>query len=347
MKIVDLHCDTVMKLVENKKQFTDREGLHVNLDGLMASNTILQVFACFNYPEENPNETFANCNTYIDVIHHLIDANSGNLFLTTTSDDLDRCLDHQGGTGVVISIEGAAPLMGRVDKLNHFYARGVRLLTLAWEDNEFCGSTFGDNSGLTELGAELVHRCNELGVMVDLSHASDKAFFNVAEIIDKPFMASHSNARTICPNHRNLTDDMIRTLADRGGVIGLTYGSGFISPHYYTHQKSCSDIILKGLREKTMTFADADRIADEMLSDLDDATMEELVSHAIHILNTGGESCLALGSDFDGVSSLPKEMNSVHDLPNLIQEMENQGIPGRVIDKITHENAINCFKEVL
>ena len=136
-------------------------------------------------------------------------------------------------------------------------------------------------------------------------------------------------------------------IGERGGVIGLTYGSGFISRDYYRHEKKCRDKILKGLRDNSITFKDAHKISEDLLSNLQDASISELVLHAKHIIDIGGEDCLGLGSDFDGVTSIPKEMSGAGSLPVLVQEMEKQGIKASVIDKITYENSYRYFREIL
>jgi membrane dipeptidase len=237
--------------------------------------------------------------------------------------------------------------MGDPEMMAHFYGRGVRLLTIAWDDNEFCGTVFGNRTGLTRLGRTLVHTCNDLGVIVDVSHASDQAFDDIASITKIPFAASHSNARKVCPNDRNLTDGMIRTIAQRGGIIGLTFGSGFISPEYYGCERKNRDRIIRGLRDGSITFQDARAISQKALSGLPHAPLDLLVAHARHILNIGGEDCLGLGSDFDGVDSLARDLYGVQSLPVLVQEMENQKIPSRIIDKVCHENAYRYFNQIL
>lgn len=268
------------------------------------------------------------------------------MILATSLKALSLALESKEKTAVIIAIEGATPLMGKVEELGHFYKRGVRLLTIAWDDNEFCGTVFGNNSGLTKLGEHLIRYCNELGVIVDVSHASDKAFYDIAAITKIPFLASHSNARKLCPNNRNLKDDMIRTIARRGGVIGFVFGSGFISPEYYQHEKANRDRIIKGLRDKTMTFREAEEISRKTLSGLANAPLSLLVGHAKHILNVGGEDCLGLGSDFDGVDSLPRGMTGVQSLPLLVMEMEKQGIAARIIDKICYQNSYQFFNDL-
>lgn len=347
MKFIDLHCDTIEKIVEENLDFEVSDKLHIHLPGIILSNTIAQVFACFVMDSGSPDKDYKTCNTYIDTIETLIKKNKNSLVLATSFKDIDNAEKSNGQTAVIIAIEGANPLKGKPELLEHFYERGVRLLTIAWDDNEFCGTVFGNKSGLTGLGTKLIHKCNDLGVIVDVSHASDKAFYDIASITKTPFIASHSNAREICPNDRNLSDDMIRVIADRGGIIGLTYGSGFIEPEYYKHEFKCRKKILQGIRDKTMSFKQAGEIMRQALSKFDDAPLSLLIEHAKHIIKTGGEGCLSLGSDFDGVESLPESISGVQSLYKLEQEMQAQGISSRIIDKICHENAMNYFKELL
>ncbi len=267
--------------------------------------------------------------------------------MTTSFQDIENTVKSKESTAVIIAIEGATPLKGKPELLEHFYQRGVRLLTIAWDDNEFCGTVFGNKSGLTELGEKLIQKCNDLGVIVDVSHASDKAFYDIASTTKVPFIASHSNAREICPYDRNLSDDMIRLIAERGGIIGLTYGSAFIEPEYYKRELVCRNKILKGFKDKTISIQEAREIKHKALSNVDDAPLPLLVKHAKHILKIGGENCLALGSDFDGVDSLPQSISGVQSLPKLVQEMQVQRISSRIIDKICHKNALQYFKEIL
>ncbi|MCD4676477.1 MAG: dipeptidase [Desulfobacula sp.] len=347
MKFFDLHCDTIQKIVEEDQDFTASGELHVNLPGIISSNTIAQVFACFILEANHQDNVFQACNTYIDAIETLTITHKDRFVPTTSYRHLVEAVESKGKTAAIIAIEGAIPLKGKPEMLEHFYNRGVRLLTIAWDDNEFCGTVFGNKGGLTKPGEELIRYCNELGVIVDVSHASDKAFYDIASMTKIPFMASHSNARQVCPNDRNLTDDMIHMIADRGGIIGLTYGSGFISPDYYKYEKVNRDKIIKGLKDRTITFQDARKISHKALSGLPDAPLSKLIEHIKHILNVGGEDCLGLGSDFDGVDSLPQNISGVQSLPVLVQEMQKQRISSRIIDKICYENAYRYFQDIL
>ncbi len=348
MRLFDLHCDTITKLVEKKREFTDTKELHVNLPGLISSQTAAQVFACFvpGY-NQTPDQVFDHCNILIDAIDALAEEHQDRLCLTPSLQQLETVMGSDDNTGIIIAIEGATPLKGDPDLLSHFYDRGVRLLTIAWDDNEFCGTVFGNGKGLTPKGRALIARCNELGVAIDVSHASDKAFFDIAAATKKPFSATHSNARAVCPNDRNLTDEMIKIIADRGGIIGLTYGSGFISPQYYHREKINREKILKGLRDGSITIKTAHQISHEALSHLERARLEDLARHVIHILDKGGEECLGLGSDFDGVDSLVEPVDGVSDVPRIFDFLHKQGILSRVLEKIACYNAMAFFKRVL
>ncbi len=347
MKFFDLHCDTIMRIIEEGLDFESDSDLHVNLPGLAASNTVAQVFACFVHDANYPGRCFEACDKYIDSIENLVESHEDRLVPVRNAQDFARAEARENTTGVIIAIEGAAPLMGKPENLEHFYRRGVRLLTIAWDDNEFCGTVFGSKTGLTESGEELVHLCFNLGIVVDVSHASDTAFYDIAAITDQPFVASHSNARAVCPNDRNLSDDMIKIIARRGGIIGLTYGSGFISPEYHAHEKTVRNRILAGMKHGEINFQQAGRISREALSGLAPASISQLVDHACHIINKGGEDCLALGSDFDGVDSLPCGITGTGSLDMLVDEMQRRKIASRVIDKICHANAFRFFKEAM
>ena len=149
--------------------------------------------------------------------------------------------DGRPKTAVIVSLEGADPLEGDVDNLDIFFDAGVRLITLAWGDNDFVGSTYDNGGGLTAKGADLVMAMEERGMLVDVSHASDKAFWDVCQVAKRPFLASHSNCRELCPAKRNLTDEMIRALAERGGVMGITLAPSFLSKSFLEAETPLTD----------------------------------------------------------------------------------------------------------
>lgn len=351
MEFVDLHCDTIKAVADGDGDFPSGQGLHIGLPQLADANVALQVFACFVMATGNPEQDYKSCKEYLAAIDDLVASHSEQLSLVRSKADLHTLVAARSKgrrlTGIVKAVEGAVPLQGRVDLLDEFYRDGVRLLTIAWDDNEFCGTVFGSGGGLTTSGEQLIQRCNELGVIVDVSHASDEAFWNIAEITDKPFIASHSNARSVCANERNLNDEMIREIADRGGMIGLALGSGFICPEYYVHDKQNRIRIIEGFKNGTMTNEKAERLSEEALGSLPPARIEQLVEHIRHVINVGGENCLGFGSDFDGVTGLIADASGIGVLPEIAGEMVTSGLSQKVVEKICSGNALRFFGEQL
>jgi membrane dipeptidase len=190
---------------------------------------------------------------------------------------------------------------------------GVRLITLTWNfPNEIgfpnCQNEYM-NKGLTEFGKEVVYEMNKLGMVIDVSHLSDGGFYDVANLSSKPFVASHSNSRSIRSHTRNLTDDMIRTLAEKGGVTGINFCAAFLGSSR-------------------------------------DGRIDDMVEHIKHLRNIGGIDVIALGSDFDGIGN-DVEIKDSSEMNKLAYELSKQGFNDDEIEKIFFKNALRVIKEVL
>ena len=216
----------------------------------------------------------------------------------------------------VLTIEDGRSVRGKVDNLKRFYDMGVRLITLTWNyencfgyPNSYDPDVMG--RGLKPFGLEAVEYMNELGMIVDVSHLSDAGFYDVASHAKRPFVASHSDARAICPAVRNLTDDMIRLLAEKGGVTGLNFCPSFLNAQ----------------KDYPGTAADVAR-------------------HAAHIIKVGGEDCLGLGSDFDGIRT-HAELPGADAMPVLEDALAKAGLTARQRDKVMGENVLRVYREVL
>ena len=223
-----------------------------------------QVFAAWAWRRKYAERTFDAALNLVRATRALCDSYPDDLFLALNGADIAAACAPAGATGegatgrsaggrtaVVAGLEGADALDGRPEDIELFHAEGVRILTLASGDTPFCGSTYGSGTGLTAAGRELVGRCEDLGVMVDVSHTSDQAFADVLAVARRPFVASHSCCRAVCPNPRNLTDPMIRSLAEAGGVMGMAFGSGFLSPEFYALQKPGMDAFFRAMATAT------------------------------------------------------------------------------------------------
>ena len=329
MKIVDLHCDTLDELLAQKLKgehynLYKRDG-HLDIDRMLQSGYLLQCFAAFVNMQkvESPYERgmelarlfqqlCAEYCPYIAPVYHY--------------QDIAKHAE-QGLMSAMLTIEEGGVLEGSLTHLKEFYEMGVRLITLTWNHPNEIGypgclekvsvpehpmgwKVTGEYPGLTKKGIEIVETMQEKGIIVDVSHLSDAGFWDVAAITKKPFVASHSNARSVCGHKRNLSDAQIRTIAERGGVIGLNFAADFLE----------------------------DQPGEVCLG--------SFVRHIQHIIKVGGEDVIALGSDFDGITTNPA-MPHAGVLPDLFETMVQKGIAPSVIDKMKGQNALRMMKEVI
>lgn len=312
MHIVDLHCDTLDCLLEDKLNgrhynLYRREG-HLDLKRMEEQGYLLQVFAGF-INLSKVESAYARGKQYVNLFQQLCAEYSPYIAPVKFFQDIERN-QKNGQMSALLSIEDGSVLEGSLERLREFYLDGVRLITLTWNHPNEIGYPRGHEEGLTVKGKEIVEMMQQEGMMVDVSHLSDAGFWDVAEIMHKPFIASHSNARSICNHKRNLTNEQIKTIATKGGVIGLNYYDAFLEE-------------------------DAKKLS-----------IDSFLKHINHILDIGGEDVLALGSDFDGIDTNPV-LTDVSALPNLWDAMERDGISPRIMDKIKSENALRMMREVL
>jgi membrane dipeptidase len=338
MKFIDLHCDTITKILKQDGDFYKPGDMEVTLPDMIQAGICLQVFACCNLGEQNPEQEFDTCLEMIKGIRNLVENHADHLLLVQSREEVKSACPAQDKIGILISIEGAAALNGDPEKVNYFFDKGVRLLTLAWTDNPFCGSVFGTGSGLTDKGKELVEICEVLGIIVDVSHASDQTFYDILAIVEKPFVASHSNSREICPNERNVTDDMIRKIANQGGLIGINFASEFLSPETYEKGDKARKIFEAATKRKEIRYEEAMKKITRIMEKVPRPSMEWIPRHIKHITNQGGEDCVCFGSDFDGIVSTPKGVKGVGSFPIIAEILLNSGLTPRQIDKICWQN---------
>jgi membrane dipeptidase len=377
MRFFDAHCDTIGLILEAGADFLAEPGKggraaapgakdapipHVTLPGLKAGGIGAQVFASWVWSGKYKGREFEAAMAKVEAVRALCAAYPDDLALAATGADLAApfaaagkaagCVvgaegDGRGRIAVLPSLESADPLLGDVDNLFAFYEAGVRLLTLAWGDNAFCGSAFGSGTGLTKKGADLVAACESLGVMVDVSHLSDRGFTDLCQIAERPFVASHSNCRSICPSDRNLTDDMIRALADRGGVMGITFAPGFLSAEYHEKERVVSGQSFQAVLSGEKTYDDAQAKDADAMAAVPRPPLSTVVDHVKWAIDQGGEDCVGLGGDLDGVDYLPAGFEGAADYPRIEALLREGGLTPRQIDKVCHENFLRVFQEIL
>jgi len=311
LQIIDLHCDTILHLSDNYQLKLKNNNLSVDIKKLREGKSLAQFFALFIDLAEHP-DALQRCLHMIDVFYREMEENSTEIALVRNFEELMR-QQEAGKMGAFLTIEEGGALAGRLENLRNFYRLGVRLITLTWNyPNEIgypnCQEQFR-TQGLTEFGQQVVQEMNALGMIIDVSHLSDQGFHDVLALSSKPFVASHSNARGICNHGRNLTDDMIRRLADKGGVMGINFCGEFLGG--------------------------------TAVSRIDD-----MMTHIKHIYQVGGIEVLALGTDFDGIDNA-LEIATIGEIGKLMQALRDHGFTEGEIEKIAYKNTLRVMQECL
>lgn len=305
MKLLDMHCDTASRMLyEGEKIY--KNNLSVDIEKLKKSNSLAQVFAFFIDIGETDNPYLEFEKMYNNFVEE-INNNKKDIDILISKNQLnDNSKIH-----AILSIEEGEVIKNT--SLEDIYNKGIRIITLTWNYK----NTFGypnyeflyKDKGLTKEGIELVEKMNELGMIIDVSHLSDAGFHDVLKYSKKPFIASHSNSRSIQNHYRNATDDMIRKLSEKGGVIGINFYSKFIGD------------------------SKVSRICD-------------MIKHIEHIKNIGGVDVIAIGTDYDGIDS-EVQIKDISEMEKLEYALEKHGFTYDEIEKIFYKNAIRTFNTIL
>ncbi len=374
MRFFDAHCDTIGKIWEGGADFDADPpdgGLHVTLPGLRTAGVCAQVFASWVFSQKYRGREFEVGLAKVEAVRRLCAHHPADLVLAESAAQLgnacrpvctgastdptvapavaggaDPC-DRDARIAIIASLEGADPLQGEVDNLAAFYRAGVRLLTLAWGDNDFCGAVHGDGRRLTTRGFDLVAACEEQGVLIDVSHASDQAFVDICRVATRPFVASHSNCRSLCPSPRNLTDDMIRAVAERGGVVGISLVPGFLSADFYEQTRAAGEEFWASVAAGTATVEEAGRKCSAAEALVPRPPLELIVDHVLWAINVGGEDAVGLGGDLDGVDVLPLGLDGVAEYPRIAELLGSAGLTAAQVDKVCYGNFTRIFTETL
>lgn len=302
-------------------------------------------------------EPFSWANREIDSLYSIVGRNSQRIEMAFNLADLRRII-RSGRLAAMIGIEGGHMIENDLRKLDSLFRRGARYLTLTWNNSVSWASSAYDETlrpdsigqlGLNEFGRSVVKRMNELGMMIDVSHVGEKTFWDMMEVTTKPVIASHSCVHDICPVFRNLKDDQIKSIAANGGVICLNFYSGFVdsafirkSNEFKMKHKQERDSVLKTVSDPH--FADV-YIFSKYSAEAEALrpTIAQLIDHVDYIVNLVGVDHVGMGSDFDGVSSLPSGIDGVEDFPKITEELLRRGYSKREIRKILGENVLRVI----
>jgi membrane dipeptidase len=354
--VIDTHCDTPMALLRRSLDIGSRlEETDVDLVRMREGGVDALFFAVFisnRWDEEHPAKRALEM---IDEIHLQIERNPAQASLALSSSDIRR-IHQTGKRAILIGMENGGPVEGSLRVLRTFYRLGVRYITLTHgSNNAICDSSTADKpkwDGLSPFGEEVVQEMNRLGMMVDVSHISDSAFWDVLKLSNAPVMASHSCVRAICDVPRNLSDDMIRALAAKGGVIQINFYSGFLCPVYKEKSQQARKKLepeLKKLKEK---FQDNQNEYWQALFRLwkrhapPPPKIDILLDHIDHVVKLVGVDHVGLGSDYDGAGSFPEGLEDVSGFPLITYHLLKRGYDPGDVKKILGGNLLRVFAAV-
>jgi membrane dipeptidase len=340
---------------------------HIDIPKLKRGAVDLQVFACFAPPPANESEKAASAKgvlKQIEAVHRLIAQSPDDLELVRTPADFSR-VRNSGKTGVLIGIEGGYAIENDLDLLRAFHRLGVRLMTLThWTHTDWADAS-GDPqpifNGLTEFGKSVVAEMNALGMIIDVSHVSDKTFYDVLAATKDPVVASHSCCRALSDHFRNLTDDMLLALAKNNGVVGINFSTGFINAAgekkalAFWEETARKNGLPVDYREaeradpekKNKGWAEFRKGVEILNKTRPPVDVKALVDHIDHVVKvTGDADHVGLGSDFDGISDAPVGLENAGKLPAITDELVRRGYKENDIRKILGGNFVRVFGDI-
>ena len=324
MKFIDLHADTLMHTsLTGVDSLMHNSQTHLDIQRLSEGGAMAQFLAVFMLNEaiiKKQNRPIISDKEYIDQLYnHLqesIEKYNNSIQLATNYETLESN-QMANNISIFLTLEDGRPIGEDLTRLENLYEMGFRLVTLTWNKENSIGypNSFDKNDmrkGLKKFGFEVIELMNSLGMVIDVSHLSDGGFYDVIETSNKPIIASHSNARAISPHPRNLSDDMIKKIAESGGVIGLNFFGKFLNKDITQNQ----------------------------------STIKVMIEHLDHIRNIGGAEVLALGTDFDGMSG-ELEIDGPDKMNLLFDALWHSGWDYGTIEKFGFQNAMRVIKDVM
>ena len=369
--IIDTHADTPQRFLDDHFNLGDPlNGGNLNLDSIHKGNLGAEFFSIWVEPSIYKGQYARRTLELIDSVKQQVAKYPNQIMFVTTPEGIEYA-HRTHKFAALMGIEGGHSIENSIPLLRQYYALGVRYMTLTWSNSTDWADSSGDiddktiphtREGLTEFGKDVVYEMNRLGMMVDISHVSDRTFYRTLVISRAPVIASHSDARALCDAPRNMTNDMLRAVAhsggpdSKGGVIDVNYFSGFVSQAYKDAAKAQQPEVDKAVADakekakaegREFTPSDEDKIQRSFMDRIPRPPLSMLIDHIDHIVKVAGIDHVGLGSDFDGVSGqLPEGLDSPADIPKITQALLDRGYSAEDIRKILGGNLLRVFKEV-
>ena len=369
--VIDTHEDTPQRFVDEHFDLSDPlNGGQLNLDAIHKGNLGGSFMSIWVEPELFKGHYARRTLELIDASRTQAAKHPDQIRFSTSAADIEAA-HREHKYAMLMGIEGGHSIEDSLGLLRMYYALGVRYMTLTWSNSNGWADSSGDDTdlsvphtlnGLTDFGRSVVLEMNRLGMIVDISHVSDRTFYRTLQVSRAPVIASHSDARALCDAPRNMTDEMLLAAAksgdpgSKGGVIMVNFSSAFLSQAYRDAQlkqkpevdKAVADLKAKFKAEgKEITYSDIEKLQRQMADRIPRPPLSDLIDHIDHIAKVAGIDHVGLGSDFDGVNGqLPEGIDSAADLPKITAELMKRGYTAADCDKILGGNFMRVFKEV-
>jgi membrane dipeptidase len=366
--IVDTHADTTQRLLDTNFDLANPpagDQGHLDLAKAKAGNLGAEFFSIWVEPSEQNKGHYARRTLeLIDSVYLQAERHPDKMSMAFSAADVEKT--HRSGKfAALMGIEGGHSIENSMHLLRDYYRLGVRYMTLTWSNTNEWADSSGDindpkiqhHDGLTQFGREVVREMNRLGMMVDVSHVSDKTFWDTLTITRAPVIASHSSARAVTNHPRNMDDKMLRAVGQNGGVVMVNFFSAFIDENFrkaYAAQAPERNAATNKAEEEWrkahpgeyMPYEVSDKVGKEWAAKIPRPPLKSLIDHIDHIAKVAGIDHVGLGSDFDGVSSLPEGIDSAADLPKITAELMKRGYSADDCKKILGGNLMRVFREV-
>jgi membrane dipeptidase len=364
--VVDTHADTPQRFLDEGFDMgsTDPKDYgHLSLDKARRGNLGAEFFSIWVDPTTNQGHFAQHTFDLIDSVYEQAARHPDRMMMAFSVADIERA-HREHKLAALMGIEGGHSIENDMHLLRDYYRLGVRYMTLSWSNTNEWADSSGDindpkvqhHNGLTDFGKQVVIEMNRLGMMVDISHVSDKTFWDAIAVSKAPVIASHSSARTLVDAPRNMADDMLRAVAKNGGVVQVNFYSGFVDQKYREamlaqdkDQTAAIQQYIDSLKAqgKPVNYLEVDRMEREWTAKIPRPPFKSLIDHIDYIAKIAGIDHVGLGSDFDGVSgATPAGMDSAADLPKITLALLDRGYSDDDIRKILGGNILRVFRQV-
>ncbi|HEY9283458.1 MAG TPA: dipeptidase [Pyrinomonadaceae bacterium] len=360
--LIDMHADTVQRMIDEGVDISGRlpDG-HLDAVRARAGGLDAQFFSIWVEPQyfgAGGERAVERADRQIAAVRALADARPDLWVLATSAEDVRRAAA-EGKIAALMGLEGGYAIDEKIENVRKYFDLGVRYMSPTWTVSTSWAGSSGDEAGasrgLNDFGREVVREMNRLGIIVDVSHVSDKTFWDIVETSRKPVIASHSAVRSIVPHHRNLTDDQIRALARTGGVVSVVFYPAFVEPGWNEAKARVDAEIAAQVNEASrgvrgtgpLRRAARDRVRTrEYARRMPRVSVARIADHVDHVVRLVGVDHVGLGSDFDGIQAVPADLATVEDFPNLTRELLRRGYGAGDVHKILGGNILRVLEEV-